>query len=83
LQAPAEVSANTDFSVKFTGPNTKRSYIAIVKVGAPESDYGSSYTYVEEASGSVTLHAPDTGTYELRYISPDNKALYSIPITVK
>ncbi len=84
LQAPKEVSVNTDFEVSYTAPASERSYIAIVLVGAPESDYGSSYAYTIGASGTLQLRAPETaGSYEVRYLTPENKAVYSIPITVK
>lgn len=84
LQAPAEVAVNTDFKVSYTGPDSERSYIAIVPVGAAENDYGSSYSYTTGASGTLQLRAPETaGSYEVRFLSPDNKMRYSVPITVK
>jgi Ca-activated chloride channel homolog len=84
LKAPAEVSVNTDFDVNYTAPASERSFVAIVPVGASESDYGSSYSYTTGASGTLTLRAPETaGSYEVRYLTPKNKAIYSIPITVK
>jgi Ca-activated chloride channel homolog len=84
LTAPAEVAVNTDFEVSYTAPASERSYIAIVPATAPESEYGSSYSYTTGASGSVTLRAPETaGRYEVRYLTPANTAIYSIPITVK
>jgi Ca-activated chloride channel family protein len=84
LTAPAEIAVNTDFEVSYTAPASERSYIAIVPASAGESEYGSSYSYTTGASGSMTLRAPETpGSYELRYLTPENKAIYSIPITVK
>jgi Ca-activated chloride channel family protein len=84
LQAPTEVAINTDFEVSYTAPASERSYIAIVPANAPESSYGSSYAYTTGASGSLQLRAPETaGSYEIRYLTPENKAIYSIPITVK
>jgi Ca-activated chloride channel homolog len=84
LTAPAEVGANTDFEVSYTAPASERSYIAIVPASAGENEYGSSYSYTTGASGSVTLRAPETsGNYELRYLTSENKAIYSIPVTVK
>ena len=84
LKAPSEVAVNTDFEVSYTAPDSERSYIAIVPATASESEYGSSYTYTTGANGSVTLRAPETpGGYEVRYLTPENKAIYSIPITVK
>jgi Ca-activated chloride channel homolog len=84
LQAPSEVAANTDFEVSYTGPDSERSYVAIVPVGAAENDYGAGYGYTTGASGTVQLRSPETaGSYEVRYLSPDNKMRYSIPITVK
>jgi Ca-activated chloride channel homolog len=84
LQAPSEVAVNADFEVSYTAPNSERSYIAIVPATAGESEYGSSYAYTTGASGSLQLRAPETaGSYEIRYLTPENKAIYSIPITVK
>ncbi len=84
LQAPTEVAINSDFEVSYTAPASERSYIAIVPTGAPENNYGSSYGYTTGASGSVTLRSPETaGSYEIRYLTPENKAIYSIPVTVK
>jgi Ca-activated chloride channel homolog len=84
LTAPAEVAVNADFEVSYTAPASERSYIAIVPASAGESEYGSSYTYTTGASGSVQLRAPESaGSYEVRYLTPENKAIYSIPITVK
>jgi Ca-activated chloride channel homolog len=84
LQAPSEITVNTDFEVSYTAPDSERSYIAIVPATAAESEYGSSYTYTTGASGTVQLRAPETaGSYEVRYLTPENKAIYSIPITVK
>jgi Ca-activated chloride channel homolog len=84
LTAPAEVAVNADFEVSYTAPASERSYIAIVPATAGENEYGSSYTYTTGASGSVQLRAPESaGSYEVRYLTPENKAIYSIPITVK
>jgi Ca-activated chloride channel homolog len=84
LTAPAEVAVNSDFEVSYMAPDSERSYIAIVPATAGESEYGSSYSYTTGASGSMTLRAPETaGSYEVRYLTPENKAIYSIPITVK
>jgi Ca-activated chloride channel homolog len=84
LQASSEVPVNSNVEVSWTGPKAKRSYITIVAAGAPETDYGNNYVYVEEASGTISVRAPETpGNYEVRYLSSDNKVRHSLPITVK
>jgi Ca-activated chloride channel homolog len=83
LEAPNEVAVNTEFEVSFTGPDAKTAYIAIVPAGSPDDEFGN-YTNIEEASGTVTLRSAETpGNYEVRFLGSNNKALYSIPITVK
>jgi Ca-activated chloride channel family protein len=83
LQAPAEVAVNTDLEISWTGPAAERSYITIVPVNSPANTYGN-YTYIEAASGTISLRSPDQpGSYEVRYLSADNIARHSIPITVK
>ena len=63
LDAPEQVAAGAKFSVKWTGPNNQRDYIAIGSASRPYIVY--KYT----SSGSpAELTAPDEpGQYELRY----------------
>jgi hypothetical protein len=63
LDAPGQVGAGAKFSVKWTGPNNERDYIAIGNAARPYLNY--EYT---KAGSPLDLTAPDEpGQYELRY----------------
>lgn len=63
LDAPAQVAAGAKITVKWTGPNNERDYIAIGNASRPYMGY--EYT---NAGSPVTITAPDQpGQYELRY----------------
>jgi hypothetical protein len=63
LEAPGQVSAGAKFSVKWTGPNNERDYIAIGNATRPYLGY--EYT---KAGNPLDLTAPEEpGQYELRY----------------
>lgn len=66
IETPATVSAGSDFSVSWSGPDNAMDFITLVGPSAAEGEYGS-YEYT--AAGSpITLRAPDEpGAYELRY----------------
>src|SRR6185436_1172506 len=63
VDAPGQVAAGAKFSVKWTGPNNDRDYIAIGNAARPYIGY--EYT---KAGSPVQLTAPDEpGQYEVRY----------------
>ena len=63
LDAPEQVAAGAKITVKWTGPNNERDYIAIGDASRPYM----SYVYTR-AGSPVTIMAPDApGQYELRY----------------
>ncbi|HEV8334591.1 MAG TPA: VWA domain-containing protein [Steroidobacteraceae bacterium] len=63
LDAPAQVAAGATFSVKWTGPNNERDYVAYGDASRPYIGY--EYT---KAGSPLELTAPDDpGQYELRY----------------
>jgi hypothetical protein len=63
VEAPGQVAAGSKFSVKWTGPNNDRDYIAIGNAARPYIGY--EYT---KAGSPVQLTAPDEpGQYEVRY----------------
>ncbi len=63
VDAPAQVAAGAKFSVKWTGPNNERDYIAIGN--AARAYFGYEYT---KAGSPLSLMAPDDpGQYEVRY----------------
>ena len=63
VDAPGQVAAGATFSVKWTGPNNDRDYVAIGNAARPYLDY--KYT---SAGSPLQLTAPDEpGQYEVRY----------------
>ncbi|MBZ0216060.1 MAG: hypothetical protein K8F25_05875, partial [Fimbriimonadaceae bacterium] len=82
LDAPAEVTAGTEFEVIWTGPNDKNDYVTIVETGTPDGKF-ESYAYTRNGS-PAKITAPDgVGTYELRYFhNPSNRTLISREITL-
>ena len=63
VDAPAQVAAGAKFSVKWTGPNNERDYIAIGNAARPYLGY--EYT---KAGSPLDLTAPEEpGQYEVRY----------------
>src|SRR4029453_8151259 len=63
VAAPGQVAAGAKFSVKWTGPNNDRDYIAIGNASRPYLGY--EYT---KAGSPLDLTAPDEpGQYEVRY----------------
>jgi Ca-activated chloride channel family protein len=82
LEAPAEVTAGSEFEVTWTGPNGPGDYLTIVPAGAAEGAY---FEYAYTAEGNpLTLTAPEIpGAYEIRYRTGQiSGAFGSIPITV-
>lgn len=82
LDAPAEVTLGSTFSVSWTGPNNTGDFITIVRDGAADSAFTS---YESTARGSpVTLAAPpDPCDAEIRYVSGQGrKVLARRPIKV-
>ncbi len=79
LDAPAQVAAGAKFSVKWTGPNNERDYIAYGNAARPYIAYD--YT---RAGSPLQLTAPDEpGQYELRYFLGAGDAIIARrPITV-
>jgi hypothetical protein len=63
LDAPGQVAAGAQFTVKWTGPNNDRDYVAIGNASRPYLGY--EYT---KAGNPLQLMAPDEpGQYEVRY----------------
>jgi hypothetical protein len=79
LDAPAQVAAGAKFSVKWTGPNNDRDYIAYGNAARPYIGY--QYT---KAGSPIELTAPDEpGQYELRYFLGEGGTIIGRrPITV-
>jgi hypothetical protein len=79
LDGPAQVAAGAKFSVKWTGPNNDRDYIAYGNAARPYIAY--EYT---KAGSPVELTAPDEpGQYELRYfLGAGDTIIGRRPITV-
>ncbi|HKS55021.1 MAG TPA: vWA domain-containing protein [Steroidobacteraceae bacterium] len=79
LDAPAQVAAGAKFSVKWTGPNNDRDYVAYGNAARPYIGY--EYT---KAGSPLELTAPDEpGQYELRYfMAAGDTIIARRPITV-
>jgi len=89
LEAPAEVTAGSEFKVFWTGPDNRQDFITIIMANADEQKY-KNYTYTKRSKKDrdgnlfINLKAPDdAGSYELRYLSGQKYyTLGRIPITV-
>ena len=89
LEAPAEVSAGSEFKVYWTGPDNRQDFITIIVATADERKY-KNYTYTKRSKDDrdgrqyVNLKAPDdAGSYEIRYLSGQKYyTLGRIPIAV-
>ena len=79
LDAPGQVAAGAKFSVKWTGPNNERDYVAYGNDARPYIGY--EYT---KAGSPLELTAPDQpGQYELRYfLGAGDVIIGRRPITV-
>ncbi len=82
VQAPSEVPAGQVFDVTWTGPDSHKDYITIVRVNAPAGTY-MDYSYSKDGS-PATLTAPGKiGDYEVRYVhGVSNKTLAAVPLKV-
>lgn len=79
LDAPAQVSAGTEFSVQWKGPANERDYVGIGNAARPY------VTYVYTRKGNpLKMQAPDqAGDYELRYfLGNGDKVVATRKITV-
>lgn len=82
LSAPAEIPANTDVPITWTGPNHPGDYITIVSKITPDGQYAA---YTVTATGSpLNVKSPkEVGDAEVRYMSGQgSKVLARIPIKV-
>ena len=82
LEAPAQVGANEDFDVTWTGPDNSQDHITFAeRGGAPVR--GASYAYVGNSKdGKVKLRAPaDAGEYDVIY-QTGSTVLARTPVTV-
>jgi hypothetical protein len=79
LDAPAQAAAGAKITVKWTGPNNTRDYVAIGNASRPYM----SYVYTN-AGNPVTIMAPDQpGEYELRYfLGAGDTIIGKRPITI-
>ena len=73
LTGPAQVTAGDTFKVSWKGPDNPRNFITVVKKGAREGEYSSSYAYTDPRNNPVNLLAPlEPGDYELRYSTAES-----------
>ncbi len=67
LQAADSAAAGAGLSVEWTGPGHENDYVAVAKIGAPETNY-INYAYTNTGT-PVTVQMPtEPGEYELRYV---------------
>jgi hypothetical protein len=89
LASPTVAAAGTPLTVSWTAPKgrTGLDWIALFKVGVPNSDYDDArWQYTRGATGTYTVDAPSTpGDYEFRYLLNDDyfDAARSRPIAVR
>jgi Ca-activated chloride channel family protein len=81
LQAPAEVMANTQFEVSWTGPDGPGDYVTIVAEGATGWTH-ESYFYTSVGPTGTLLAPVEPGAYEIWYVAADETVFASRPITV-
>jgi hypothetical protein len=74
LDAAASVPANSEFPVRWTGPNADKDYITIVALGAPAWS-GEDYFYTALANPGTLLTPTTTGDYELWYVRGADEAI--------
>lgn len=84
LTAPATATAGGSLQVHWTGPNYRRDFIAIGRVGADGSARWESHARTQDGS-PVTLNVPEApGDYLLRYfIDQNRRSLVEVPVTVQ
>lgn len=82
LEAPDQVDAGAEFSVRWTGPGNALDYVAWAEAGADDSVY-KNYVYTRTGN-PLTLRAPDApGQYEARYfMGGSNRLIARRPFTV-
>ncbi|MCG8443355.1 MAG: VWA domain-containing protein, partial [Caulobacterales bacterium] len=82
VDGPEAVPANSDFTVRWTGPAGQGDFVTIVAPDADEASYGA-YAYARDEA-EVSLKSPlQPGDYELRYVQAGRKALARRAITVE
>jgi Ca-activated chloride channel family protein len=67
LQAPAEVTGNTEFEVTWQGPNGPGDYVTIVKAGATRWT-NEDYFYTSTGNPGKLLAPIEAGAYEVWYV---------------
>ncbi len=68
ISGPAEAVAGETIKVTWKGPDNPRNFITVVRKGAREGEYSSSYFYTTAKNNPGNLVAPLVpGEYELRY----------------
>ena len=82
VSAASEAPQGATIPVTWTGPDARRDYISVAKVGEDGGAY-INYTYTENGSPLQLQMPPLPGDYEIRYIlAQDNTILASTAITV-
>ncbi|SFR37231.1 Ca-activated chloride channel family protein [Yoonia tamlensis] len=76
---PDEAPLGATIQVGWDGPDGDRDYLAVGKVG--ETGYAN-YTYTADGNPLALQMPPETGSYELRYVTSDGETIATAPITI-
>jgi len=67
LQAPASVTAGSEFQIQWQGPDSRNDFIAISPKDQKETAY-QNYVYTEKGNPALLTAPGKAGAYELRYV---------------
>lgn len=82
VKVPATAVVGSTLTVNWTGPDYKKDYISIAKVGAPHRKYAN-VTYTSKGAPLQLLMPAEPGDYEVRYIQSQGRTvLVREPITI-
>ncbi len=75
-----------DYGAKLDPPSGQQYWVTLVKVGAPDSEWGN-WHYVQKGAANDSIVAKESGSFEVRLhdIFPKNsfKVIARVPVTVK
>ncbi len=83
LIAPDQVKAGEAFEVQWTGPGGSGDYITLATPDAADSDYYSYFSSQDPTQEQAFTAPPESGPYEIRYVTRDSKVLVKRPIKVE
>jgi Ca-activated chloride channel homolog len=81
LTPPETVAGGSEFEVAWSGPDGPGDYVTIVPVGSAEGFF-ESYFYTKDENPGVLVAPVIVDTYEVRYVSGQNKTLGAVDVSV-